>query len=61
MEKRKLKGKLTGLQYSKSDAMKKCEKEKNCEGISCKGDKKCMLNKSGKGKSNKKFTGYLCL
>ena len=61
MEKRKLKGKLTGLQYSKSDAMKKCEKDKSCEGISCKQDKKCMLNKSGNGKSNKKFTGYLCL
>merc|ERR1712176_450131 len=60
VEDSKLKGRLSGLKYSKSDAMKKCQSQKDCKGISCKSDKKCMLNKSGKGKGNKKFTGYIC-
>jgi len=56
----KLNGKMSSLKHAKSDAMKLCESERKCVGISCKSDKKCMLNKSVKGKSNKNYTGYIC-
>ena len=57
-EGKKLKGKMSGIEYSKSEAARKCMSDSKCVGISCRSSK-CMLNKSMKKKSHEKFVGYV--
>jgi len=59
VESYKLKKKLSGMQ-SMEAAVKACEADTKCAGISCKNKNKCMTNKKTSGKTNKKFTAYIC-
>ena len=56
----KLRGRLDDQMYSLAEAKERCESDKACKGISCKSEKKCILNTKGRGKSHEKFTTYLC-
>ena len=53
----KLKGSLTGMDYTLTEAKTACLEMEGCVGVSCKNNK-CMLNEKTKGKSKQKFTAY---
>jgi len=59
LESTKLKKKLAGM-MTMEEAAAACAADTKCAGISCKNKNKCMTNKKDKGKTNSKFTAYVC-
>ncbi|KAL5251067.1 hypothetical protein ACHWQZ_G016698 [Mnemiopsis leidyi] len=55
---KQLRGGMSKMIYSLEEAKEKCQKDKNCKGICCEGDK-CELNKKEKYKDNKDSVSYL--
>ena len=54
----KLKGRLTGMEYTLAECKEKCEERSSCAGCSCKNKNKCMMNKSLKSRTSIKFDAY---